>query len=193
MIKLPLECKFVAGVTSVDQIPKSIYMPEVAFAGRSNVGKSSLINALVGQKKCARVSASPGSTRQINFFLFANKVFLVDLPGYGYASISKSVRKAWDNLLLTYLKERPNLRRVFLLIDSRHGIKKNDEEMMEVLNNTAVVYQIVLTKIDKINNAAIIRSEIEERISNFAAAYPSVLLTSVKKSIGMQELRKNIL
>jgi len=186
------ECRFIAGAASVEQIPSNLVMPEVAFAGRSNVGKSSLINALVGRKDCARVSKFPGRTQQINFFTLADKVSLVDLPGYGYAAISKEKRRSWDRLILDYLTGRPNLRRIFLLVDSRHGIKKNDEEIMEILDDSAVVYQIVLTKVDKIKNQSAMEEQIESQIQNHTAAYPTVISTSSEKSHGIQELREII-
>ena len=132
------ECRFVAGAASPEQIPDDRGVPEVAFVGRSNVGKSSLINAIVRKRDCARVSKTPGRTRQINFFLLGNKIFLVDLPGYGYATISKQMRKSWDVLMDSYIRHRLNLRRVFLLLDSRHGIKAGDEEIMTMLDDCAI-------------------------------------------------------
>jgi GTP-binding protein len=181
----------VAGAASPDQIPR-YFLQEVAFIGRSNVGKSSLINALTRQKDCARISKTPGCTRQINFFTLANKISLVDLPGYGYATTSREMRRSWDHLILNYLLERPNLRRVFLLIDSRHGIKKNDEEIMEILDNSAVMYQVILTKIDKIKNEASIEDLMKSQIANHAAAHPVIISTSSKKTLGIQEIREEI-
>ena len=168
-------------------------MPEVAFIGRSNVGKSSLINALVRQKDCARVSKTPGRTQQINFFTIADKITLVDLPGYGYAAISHSTRKAWDNLILHYLEKRQNLRRVFLLLDSRHGIKKNDEEIMQILDAAAVTYQILLTKIDKISDTSTIVHKLTTQIVHNAAAHPIIIATSTAKSVGIREVQMEIL
>ncbi|MDR2781533.1 MAG: ribosome biogenesis GTP-binding protein YihA/YsxC [Holosporaceae bacterium] len=185
------DCKFIAGAASAEQIPDN-FMPEVAFVGRSNVGKSSLINAIVGQKDCARVSKFPGRTQQINFFSLLDKISLVDLPGYGYAAISKKMRKTWDDLILSYITGRQNLRRIFLLIDSRHGIKKNDEEVMWILDDSAVPYQIVLTKIDKIANVSDIKQQILSQTTNHAAAHPLVIATSSEKSIGINELRVEI-
>jgi GTP-binding protein len=186
------ECKFIAGAASAEQIPCN-FIPEVAFAGRSNAGKSSLINALAGKKDCARVSKFPGRTQQINFFTLMDKISLADLPGYGYASISKKTRKSWDSLILNYLTGRPNLKRVFLLVDSRRGIMKNDEEIMEILDDSAVVYQIVLTKIDKIKDKSAIEKQVEAQIASHTAAYPSIILTSSEKLIGIQELRSEII
>jgi len=143
------ECKFVAGAASLEQIPL-LKLPEVAFAGRSNVGKSSLINAITGRRTLVKISSTPGRTQQLNFFNLADKLMLVDLPGYGYAKQSKVKVAAWNQLIRDYLRGRPNLRRVCLLIDSRHGIKPNDIEIMELLDDHAVPYQIVFTKMDKV-------------------------------------------
>src|SRR5512132_3088063 len=131
------QCRFVAGAAKLEQIPAA-GLPEVAFAGRSNVGKSSLINALTGRKTLARVSITPGRTRQLNFFLLGERLMLVDLPGYGYAKASKSDIKAWTSLAGRYLKGRPNLRRVLLLVDARHGLKEADREMLTMLDEAAV-------------------------------------------------------
>lgn len=182
------ECKFIAGAASIDQIPDNLFMPEVAFAGRSNVGKSSLINAITGQRGCARVSKRPGRTQQINFFTIRDKISLADLPGYGYAAVSKQIRKSWDKLILDYLKGRQNLRRVFLLIDSRHGIKPNDEEIMKILDNSAVVYQIILTKIDKIKNVDAVVEKNNEQIAKRVAAFPVVIPTSSETNFGIQKV-----
>ena len=143
-------CNFMLSVAQLNQLPDAD-RSEIAFAGRSNVGKSSLINALFNQKKLAKTSATPGRTQQLNFFNFDNKLYLVDLPGYGYAQAPEKLVKQWQKVLKDYLRGRPNLRRVFLLIDSRHGIKAEDLEIMKLLNESAVVYQVILTKIDKIS------------------------------------------
>ena len=184
--------KFIAGASSIEQIPHNLFMPEVAFVGRSNVGKSSLINAVVGDKSCARVSKNPGRTQQINFFTLSDKISIADLPGYGYAAVSKKMRKSWDNLILDYLRGHQNLRRIFLLIDSRHGFKSADEEIMDILDDSAVVYQIVLTKIDKISNISGKKQTIEANISTHTAAFPEILATSSEKMIGISEVQKAI-
>lgn len=182
------ECKFIAGAASVEQIPNNLFMPEVAFAGRSNVGKSSLINAIVGKRDCARVSKQPGRTQQINFFTIQDKISIADLPGYGYAAVSKKTRKLWDKLILDYLRGRQNLRRIFLLIDSRHGIKQNDEEIMNILDDFAVIYQIVLTKIDKISYIPDIVRKTDDYISKRVAAFPYSIPTSSAKKDGIQNV-----
>lgn len=186
------ECKFIAGANCIDQIPRNTYVPEVAFVGRSNVGKSSLINALVG-KECARVSKLPGRTQQINFFSLKEKIQLADLPGYGYAAVSKSTRKVWDRLIFDYLRGRQNLKRIFLLIDSRHGIKDNDEQVMRILDDSAVVYQIVLTKIDKIKSTAEVVKQTEEKIVEHTAAFPSIITTSAEKGVGIKDVQAEIM
>ncbi len=151
------ECRFVMGVAQLDGLPE-ITAPEVAFAGRSNVGKSSLVNALTGRRTLARTSHTPGRTREINFFLLGERLMLVDLPGYGYARASKTSIRDWTALVRGYLKGRPNLRRVCLLVDARHGFKDSDRAVMAALDEAAVSYQIVLTKIDKTRPGAL-RSE----------------------------------
>lgn len=186
------EVKFIAGASSVEQIPHNLFMPEVAVVGRSNVGKSSLINAVVGRKDCARVSKQPGRTQQINFFTLLDKISLADLPGYGYAAVSKKVRKSWDQLILDYLRGRQNLRRIFLLIDSRHGIKASDEEIMDILDESAVVYQIVLTKIDKTSDISEMSKKIVAQATSHIAAYPEIIATSSEKMQGITEIRKEI-
>ncbi len=179
------ECKFVAGAATYDQIPCS-KLPEVAFVGRSNVGKSSLINSLVG-KACARVSKTPGRTQQINFFSLGNKISLVDLPGYGYAAVSKQTRMQWDNLILNYLRYRKNLVRIFLLVDSKLGIKQNDEEIMEIFDKLGLVFQIILTKSDR--KSAEIEDSVREIVQFHSAAFPEIISTSSKKNDGIRQLR----
>ncbi|GHT92405.1 hypothetical protein FACS1894122_06190 [Alphaproteobacteria bacterium] len=160
--------------------------------GRSNVGKSSLINAIVGQRDCARVSKTPGRTQQINFFTIQEKISIADLPGYGFAAVSKKTRKSWDHLILDYLRGRQNLRRIFLLIDSRHGIKDSDNQIMDILDDSAVVYQLVLTKIDKIPQSSDIVKRVEESISKRVAAFPYVIPTSAEKKIGIESVQMEI-
>lgn len=139
------------GVTRIEALPPAD-VPEIAFAGRSNVGKSSLLNALTGRKSLARTSNTPGRTRELNFFSLTTGLRLVDLPGYGYARVSRTEVDAWTELLKAYLAGRPNLKRVLLMIDSRHGLKPSDLEMMDLFDEAAVVYQIVLTKVDKLSS-----------------------------------------
>src|SRR3981081_86821 len=152
---VPCECG--AGAASFESLP-AIALPEVAFAGRSNVGKSSLVNALTGRRTLARVSASPGATRQINFFNLAGRFYLVDLPGYGFAQVSRSMKETWQDLASAYLRGRPTLKRVCLLIDSRHGVKDSDHETMRNLDRAAVSYQLVLTKTDRLKAADVPRA-----------------------------------
>lgn len=186
-------CNFVLSVANLKQLPEDRYM-EVAFAGRSNVGKSSLINALFGQKKLAKTSSTPGRTQQLNYFNLDDKIYLVDLPGYGFAKAPKEIVKNWQQLINTYLVGRASLRRVFLLIDSRHGIKKNDEDVMDMLDKAAVTYQIVLTKIDKISTKEIERilADTNRKITKHTAAHISVLKTSSEKNLFLDELKAEI-
>lgn len=169
-------------------------MPEVAFAGRSNVGKSSLINALTGRKDLARASGEPGRTRELNFFDLAGRIRLVDLPGYGYAKAPKDVAARWMALTRDYLRGRVNLKRVILLIDARHGIKPADEAIMKVLAEAAVVHQIVLTKLDKLKPAEqdAILEKTSAAIARKVAAYPVVAATSSAKRLGLEALRADI-
>ena len=186
-------CNFVISVANLVQLPESDF-DEVAFAGRSNVGKSSLINALFNQTKLAKTSSTPGRTQQLNFFNFDNKLYLVDLPGYGYAKAPEKLVKQWQVVLKTYLRGRPTLRRVFLLIDSRHGLKKEDREIMKLLDESAVTYQIVLTKIDKISEKALssVSTAIAEELKKHAAAMPETLATSSEKKIGLDILKAEV-
>ena len=184
---------FVLSVANLSQLPLS-ELEEIAFAGRSNVGKSSLINALFNQKKLAKTSSTPGRTQQLNYFNLNDKIHVVDLPGYGYAEAPKSLVKQWQKLIFDYLRGRVNLRRVFLLIDSRHGLKKVDKEVMEMLDKAAVTYQIVLTKADKISFKALKNQEtsILNEVKNHAAAYNEIIATSSEKNIGLEDLRAEI-
>lgn len=187
------KCEFMLGVASINQLP-DMELPEVAFVGRSNVGKSSLINALTGRKTLARTSDTPGRTQQLNFFNLGDKVRIVDLPGYGFAKAPVQVVKNWHNLIFSYLRGRPNLKRVALLIDSRHGIKKSDEDVMKMLDDTAVVYNIILTKADKVSSAHIekISQSVQKIAEKHTAAYPYISITSSAKEIGIAELRGDL-
>ncbi len=185
---------FVMGAAKIAQLPDTS-LPEVTFAGRSNVGKSSLINALVGQKHLARASNEPGRTREVNFFLVDDALHLVDLPGYGWAKASKTEVKKFQNLGRDYLRGRPNLHRAYLLIDARHGVKTVDAEPMDALDSAAVSYQIVLTKADKIKPAELekVKAATVEAIRKRPAAHPVVLATSSETGLGIPELRAEIL
>lgn len=184
---------FMLSVASLSQLPPD-NLPEVAFAGRSNVGKSSLINALTKQKNLAKASNTPGRTQQLNYFNLAGKLYLVDMPGYGYAQAPDGLVKKWQQMILTYLQGRANLKRVFLLIDSRHGLKKNDLEIMDLLDKAAVTYQIVLTKTDKISTTALdkVFNETALVLKKHAAAHVRILPTSSEKGIGLDALRVEI-
>jgi len=188
-------CVFVKGVVSVADLPKD-GRAEVAFAGRSNVGKSSLINALTGRKSLARVSVTPGRTRELNFFELGTDgaLYLVDLPGYGYARASKAEVKGWTRLIGDYLKGRRELKRVFLLIDARHGLKPNDRETMTLLDEGAVSYQAVLTKADKpkASELAAVQDKVASELAKRPAAHPQVLTTSARTGAGLDELRAAI-
>ncbi len=184
------QCEFVKSVASLDGLPVAD-RPEIAFVGRSNVGKSSLINALVNRKALAKSSSTPGRTRHLNFFNLSGKAYLVDLPGYGYARASKTDIKQWQQLMRDYLRGRAPLKRVCLLIDSRHGIKPNDLEMMAMLDETAVSYQLVLTKTDKCKVKEVEKHQESamDEIANHGAAFPEVLTTSSEKKDGIEALR----
>ena len=194
---------FVKSVPSLEFLPDTD-RPEMAFAGRSNVGKSSLINALAGHRGLARTSNTPGRTQELNFFVpdgYSGSaddlppMALVDMPGYGYAQAPKDQVDNWTKLVFDYLRGRATLKRVYLLIDARHGIKKNDEEVMALLDRAAVSYQLVLTKTDKIKPPAVIRllEETAEKIRKRPAAFPGVISTSSEKGEGLDELRHAVL
>ena len=187
------ECRFVAGANSLEMLPDP-ELTEIAFAGRSNVGKSSLINSLTRHNTLARTSRTPGRTQQINFFQLGTDLMLVDLPGYGYARASKEKIGNWTALIHAYLLGRPNLRRLCLLIDARHGLKKTDEELMSELDKAAVVYQIVLTKADKMSRSA--RENLIKKITalfpEHPAAYPTILATSSRSGEGIEDLRASL-
>jgi GTP-binding protein len=184
------QCDFILSVASLKQLPLDDRV-EVAFAGRSNVGRSSLINAIFGQRKLAKTSSTPGRTQQLNYFNLNNLLYLVDLPGYGFAKAPKDIVKNWQKLINTYLVGRANLRRVFLLIDSRHGIKKIDEEIMSMLDTAAVTYQVVLTKTDKISSSQLekILLDTKNTLDKHTAAYVNILATSSEKNLGLDELK----
>ena len=190
--------EFIRGVPSLAFLPPEGPV-EISFAGRSNVGKSSLINALVQQRGLARTSNTPGRTQELNYFIPADSegdpdLAIVDMPGYGYAKAPKERVEAWTRLVFDYLRGRSTLRRVFVLIDSRHGLKSNDEEILDLLDKAAVSYQIVLTKADKIKPPALKKLEmsIQTAIAKRAAAHPEILATSSEKNDGIEELRAAI-
>jgi GTP-binding protein len=187
------ETAFLMGATSVEALPAPD-LPEVAFAGRSNVGKSSLINAVTGRKELARASNEPGRTREVNFFVVDQALRLVDLPGYGFARASKVDARKFQNLGRAYLQGRPNLKRAFLLIDARHGLKPVDEEALAAFDLAAVSYQLVLTKADKLkpSEAAAIAEATAKAVARRPAAFPRVLATSAVKGAGIPELRAEI-
>jgi GTP-binding protein len=184
---------FMLSAVSLDTLPPA-RLPEICFAGRSNVGKSSLINALTNRKGLARASNTPGRTRELNYFNVDERLFIVDLPGYGYAKASKSDIARWTKLTRQFLFGRASLRRVFLLIDSRHGIKGSDLELMGMLDETAVTYQIILTKADKLKKGELekVLAKTQKTIAKRPAAFPEIICTSSEKKHGLDELRAEI-
>lgn len=184
------ETDFVKGVVAMDGLPDPD-RPEVCFAGRSNVGKSSLINALTGRKGLARASNTPGRTQEINFFTAGESHYLVDLPGYGYANAPLPVVEKWQRLLKSYLRGRVTLRRAFVLVDARHGMKPVDEEIMALLSSSAVTFQCVMTKTDKLKKGDLdkVLTQVREKLSKHPAAYPELVLTSSEKGDGIETLR----
>jgi len=187
------ECTFLLGAAGLDQIPPSS-LPEIAFAGRSNVGKSSLVNALTGRKTLARTSHTPGRTQQINFFDLGARLMLADMPGYGFARAPKAQVEKWTRLVNAYLKGRQPLLRVLVLIDARHGLKDVDRTVMKMLDSAAVSYQVVLTKIDKVKT-----SDMQDRLATLhrelachIAAHPIIRCTSAAKKTGIEDLRAEL-
>ncbi|MEL7092815.1 MAG: ribosome biogenesis GTP-binding protein YihA/YsxC [Pseudomonadota bacterium] len=187
------ETEFVKGVVAMSGLPPADRM-EVCFAGRSNVGKSSLINALTGRKGLARASNTPGRTQEINYFTAGEGHYLVDLPGYGYANAPLPVVEKWQRLLKQYLSGRQTLRRAFVLIDARHGIKTVDEEILGLLDTSAVTFQCVLTKADKVKakDREAVLSQVRGALSKHPAAFPEIILTSSEKGDGIETLRSII-
>jgi len=188
-----LEWRFITGAVDLAGLPPA-EVPEIAFAGRSNVGKSSLLNKVAGRRALARVSNTPGRTQQVNFFAVGSKagdrLMVVDLPGYGYAAAPKDTVAGWTELIRLYLKGRVPLRQVMLLIDGRHGIKPNDEEIMDLLDGAAVPYQVVLTKADKLRRGAdAVRAATEAALVKHPAARPAVLVTSAEDGTGIADLQ----
>lgn len=185
--------EFLKGVVAMNGLPPADRV-EVCFAGRSNVGKSSLINALTNRKNLARASNTPGRTQEINFFTTQDGPYLVDLPGYGFAEAPVNVVKKWQELLKSYLSGRVNLRRAFVLIDARHGVKKVDDEILDLLDRSAVTFQVVLTKVDKISKAE--REKVIEQVKGalkkHPAAHPELIVTSSEKGEGVEVLRATI-
>ena len=186
-------CEFVTGAAQLGQLPDAA-LPEVAFAGRSNVGKSSLINALTGRHALARTSNTPGRTQQINFFNLGGRLMLVDLPGYGFAQAPKGLVSQWTQFVDAYLRGRTVLRRACLLIDARHGLKDSDREVMTMLDKAAVTYQVVLTKADKVKADALaeVVAGVAAEAARHVAAHPEILPTSSETGLGIVQLRAGL-
>jgi GTP-binding protein len=187
------ECEFVAGADNIEAIPE-LALPEIAFAGRSNAGKSSLINALTNRNALARVSNTPGRTRQVNFFQLGTSLMLVDLPGYGFAQASKAMTASWQQLIFDYLRGRANLRRVIVLVDARRGVMDTDREAMKLLDESAVSYLVTLTKMDALKPAerATALTRCEAALKGRIAAYPEILATSSFTKEGLDPLRAHL-
>ncbi|MBB2204614.1 ribosome biogenesis GTP-binding protein YihA/YsxC [Gluconacetobacter takamatsuzukensis] len=186
-------CDFFFGAQKLEQLPPP-GAPEIAFAGRSNVGKSSLINALTGRKALARASSEPGRTKQLNFFDLGGRLTLVDMPGYGFAKAAKDVKEDWQGMMFAYLRGRPTLQRVILLLDARIEIKASDREIMALLDRAAVTFEIVLTKCDALRPGPLEakRAQVADLAAQHPAAYPQILLTSSENGLGMPELRAGL-
>ena len=185
------ECRFVAGTETLERLPPP-GLPEIAFAGRSNVGKSSLLNALTGRKHLARVSNTPGRTQQINFFDLGSHLMLVDLPGHGYAKVSKSKVKGWTRLTESYIRGRPNLMRVLLLVDANVGTKDADDTLMDLMDESGLSYQIVMTKADRLKPAELqaMRAKLGAKLARRPACHPEIPVTSAVDGAGIPELRQ---
>jgi GTP-binding protein len=186
-------CTFFYAAQNIDQLPEP-GLPEVAFCGRSNVGKSSITNALTGQNSLARVSNTPGRTKQLNFFNLGDRLVLVDMPGYGYAQAAKNVKEDWQGLMFDFLRGRPTLRRVVLLLDSRIETKASDHAAMKLLTEAAVTFQIVLTKADDVKPAQLAKRQDEAQalVKKYTAAHPLVITTSSETGVGIPELRAEL-
>lgn len=186
-------CDFFWGAEAATALPEAI-LPEICFAGRSNVGKSSLVNALTGRKTLARTSQTPGRTQQLNFFNLGDRLVMVDMPGYGYAKVSKERSEAWTAFARQYLKGRVTLQRALVLVDGRHGLKDSDVDMMKMMDQAAVPYQIVLTKMDTLRDQAIpkAREAVALALKKHGAAHPEVMATSSETGLGIPELRASL-
>lgn len=184
---------FMLGVAHLEQLPQTNAV-EICFAGRSNVGKSSLINALCGRRDLARTSSTPGRTQQLNFFKIIDQLVFCDQPGYGYAKAPVQEVKKWQDVVFSYLRGRPQLRRAFVLIDGRHGIKNTDRPVMEMMDQAAMSYQIIVTKADKAKKAELEKhlSNISKELAKHPAAHPDILVTSSEKGTGIAEVRATV-